>query len=155
MANPLHVLILEDNESDAELLAYELCKAGYELDWCRVDNEADYLNCLSTSFDIILADYTMPQFGALHALQLLQKQNLEIPFIIVTGTVGEEVVAQCMRQGAKDYLLKDRLGRLGSAVERVLQEKQLNDEKRHALNALRENEEKYRRLFDLLQSLLH
>jgi signal transduction histidine kinase len=72
----------------------------------------------------------MPQFNALRALQLLKKQGMDIPFIIVTGTVGEEAVAECMREGARDYLLKDRLGRLGSAVEHVLQEKRLNDEKK-------------------------
>ena len=148
MPIPLHVLILEDHETDAELMVYELRQAGYEPDWCRVDNEQDYLGCLSPSLDVILADYTLPQFDAMHALNLLKSRGMDIPFIVVTGTVGEEVVAECMRQGAKDYLLKDRLGRLGSAVERALQEKLLNDEKQRAVNALRENEEKYRSLFE-------
>ena len=121
MSTPLNVLILEDSKSDAELVLYELRRAGYEPNWCRVDNEAGYLECLSPELDVILADYTMPQFTALRALQLLKSKGLEIPFIIVTGTVGEEVVAECMRLGAADYLLKDRLGRLGSAVERALQ----------------------------------
>lgn len=144
----LQVLILEDREADAELLLYELRQAGYELDWRRVDNEADYLDCLSPKLDVILADYTLPQFDAMRALNLLKSRGMEIPFIIVTGTIGEEVAVDCMRRGATDYLLKDRLGRLGSAVERALQEKLLNDEKRRAVNALRENEEKYRRLFE-------
>ena len=148
MSIPLRVLILEDHETDAELMVHELRQAGYEPDWDRVDNEQDYLGCLSPSLDVILADYTLPQFDAMRALHLLKSQGMEIPFIVVTGTVGEEVVAECMRQGAKDYLLKDRLGRLGSAVERALQEKLLNDEKRRAVNALRENEEKYRSLFE-------
>jgi len=148
MSIPLHVLILEDHETDAELMVHELCQAGYEPDWCRVDSEQDYLDGLSSTLDVILADYTLPQFDAMRTLNLLKSQGMEIPFIVVTGTVGEEVVAECMRQGATDYLLKDRLGRLGSAVERALQEKLLNDEKRRAVNALRENEEKYRRLFE-------
>ena len=148
MSIPLRVLILEDSKTDAELVLYELRRAGYEPDWCRVESEPEYLDCLSPALDIILADYTMPQFNALRALQLLKSRNLEIPFIVVTGTVGEEVVAECMRLGAKDYLLKDRMGRLGSAVERALLEKQLNDEKQQAVNALRENEEKYRSLFE-------
>ena len=148
MSIPLHVLILEDRETDAELMLYELRQAGYEPDWCRVDNEQDYLDCLSPTLDVILADYSLPQFDALRALQLLKSQEIEVPFIVVTGTVGEEVVAECMRLGAKDYLLKDRLGRLGSAVERVLREKHLNDEKQRVENALRENEEKYRSLFE-------
>ncbi|MBK9924185.1 MAG: PAS domain S-box protein [Anaerolineales bacterium] len=148
MPLPLRVLILEDSETDAELILYELRRAGYEPEWRRVDNETDYLRCLSNDLDVILADYSMPQFSALHALQLMKQQGMDMPIIVVTGTVGEEAVAECMHQGARDYLLKDRLGRLGSAVERVLQEKRLNDEKRQAVAALRENEEKYRSLFE-------
>ena len=148
MSKPLRVLILEDSEADAELVLHELRHSGYEPNWWRVDNKADYLDCLSPELDIILADYSMPQFDALRALQLLKSRDLGIPFIVVTGAVGEEVVAECMRQGATDYLLKDRLGRLGSAVERALQEKHLNDEKQRAVNALLENEQKYRSLFE-------
>jgi len=148
MSLPLRVLMLEDSEMDAELVLYELRRAGYEPDWRRVDNEADYLNYLSTDLEVVLADYSMPQFNALRALQLMKERGIDMPFIIVTGTVGEEAVAECMRQGARDYLLKDRLGRLGSAVEHALQEKRLNDEKKQALNALHENEEKYRSLFE-------
>ena len=148
MSKPLRVLILEDSEADAELVLHELRHSGYEPNWWRVDNKADYLDCLSPELDIILADYSMPQFDALRALQLLKSRDLGIPFIVVTGAVGEEVVAECMRQGATDYLLKDRMGRLGSAVERALQEKHLNDEKQRAVNALLENEQKYRSLFE-------
>ena len=148
MSIPLQVLILEDSETDAELVLYELRRSGYKPAWLRVDNEADYLDSLSPTLDVILADYSMPDFDALRALHILKSRNMDIPFIIVTGAVGEEVVAECMRQGATDYLLKDRLGRLGSAVERALQEKLLNIEKQHAVNALRENEEKYRNLFE-------
>lgn len=149
MSTPLRVLILEDSETDAELVLYELRRAGYEPVWSQVDNETDYLDSLSPTLDVILADYSLPGFDALRALHILKSRELDIPFIIVTGAVGEEVVAECMRQGATDYLLKDRLGRLGSAVERALQEKHLNDEKQRAVNALRENEEKYRSLFEL------
>jgi PAS domain S-box-containing protein len=148
MSIPLRLLILEDSEADAELVLHELRRSGYEPAWSRVDNEADYLDSLSPALDIILADYSMPDFDALRALQILKSREIDIPFIIVTGAVGEEVVAECMRQGATDYLLKDRLGRLGSAVERALQEKLLNVEKQRAVNALRENEEKYRSLFE-------
>jgi signal transduction histidine kinase len=130
MSLPLRVLMLEDSEMDAELVLYELRRAGYEPDWRRVDTETEYLSCLSPDLDIILADYSMPQFTGLRALQLMKERGMHIPFIVVTGTVGEEAVAECMRQGATDYLLKDRLGRLGSAVEHALQEKRLNDEKR-------------------------
>jgi DNA-binding NtrC family response regulator len=124
MTVPLRALILKDHEADAELLLYELRRVGYEFDWHRVDNESDYLEYLSPELDVILADYTMPQFDAMRTLNLLKSRGMEIPFIIVTGTIGEEVAVDCMRQGVTDYLLKDRLGRLSSAVERALQEKQ-------------------------------
>jgi PAS domain S-box-containing protein len=148
MSVSLRVLILEDSETDTELVLHELRRSGYEPDWSRVDNEADYLDSLLPTLDVILADYSLPDFDALRALHILKSQDMDIPFIVVTGAVGEEVVAECMRQGATDYLLKDRLSRLGSAVERALQEKLLNVEKQQAVNALRANEEKYRSLFE-------
>jgi PAS domain S-box-containing protein len=136
-------LILEDRAADAELMLHELRHAGYVPDWRRVQIESDYSAHLEPTLDIILADYTLPQFNALRALHLLQASGLDIPFIVVTGTVSEEAAVECMQQGAADYLLKDRLGRLGPAVERALQQKHLRDEKRQAEAALRESEERW------------
>ncbi len=144
MSAPLRVLILEDRPTDAELMLYELRRAGFEPAWQRVETEADYLAALDPTLDLILADYTLPQFDALRALHLLQERGLDIPFIVVTATVSEEAAVECMKEGAADYLLKDRLARLGPAVERALQEKRLRDEKRQAEIALRESEEKCR-----------
>jgi two-component sensor histidine kinase/CheY-like chemotaxis protein len=132
MPTPLRVLFLEDREPDAELLLYELRKAGYEPDWRRVDTPVEYLARLDSSLDVILADYSLPQFNALGALELLKERGLDIPFIVVTGTVSEEAAVECMRQGATDYLLKDRLGRLGSAIQQALQQKFMRDDKRRA-----------------------
>ena len=143
MSAPLRVLILEDRATDAELMLHELRRVGYEPDWRRVETELDYLTCLVPTLDVILADYTLPQFDALRALHFLQDRGLDIPFIVVTGSVGEEAAVECMKQGATDYLLKDRLGRLGAAVERALQQKHLRDEKRQAEAALRESEERW------------
>ena len=123
MSAPLRVLILEDRATDAELMLHELRRVGYEPDWRRVETAADYLTCLVPTLDVILADYTLPQFDALRALHFLQDRGLDTPFIVVTGSVGEEAAVECMKQGATDYLLKDRLGRLGAAVERALQQK--------------------------------
>ncbi len=120
MSVPLRVLILEDRPADAELMLHELRRAGFEPHWQRVETEADYLAHLHADLDVILADYALPQFNALRALALLQEHDLDIPCIVVTGAVSEEAAVECMKQGAADYLLKDRLARLGSAVAQRL-----------------------------------
>src|ERR1700752_2262676 len=125
---PLHLLIAEDNPSDAELMLRELGRAGFDPDWKRVETEADYLRELDSKIDIILSDFSMPQFSGLRALEILKKHKLDIPFIIVSGTIGEDIAVKAMRGGASDYLLKDRLARLGQAVEHALEEKRIRDE---------------------------
>ncbi len=122
MAKPLTVLMVEDSESDAELLAFELSQAGFELKWTRVETEADYLAELRKGPDIILSDYSMPQFSGLQAAELARKYNPDIPLILVSGTVGEDVAVEAMKRGATDYFLKDRITRLGQAVERAVTE---------------------------------
>jgi two-component system cell cycle sensor histidine kinase/response regulator CckA len=154
MSIPIQVLILEDQLDDAELMLYELQQAGFEPGWQCVESEADYVAALQRAtrphenLDLILADYALPQFDAMCALRLLQECGLDVPFIVVTGTISEEVAVECMKQGAADYLLKDRLARLGPAVAHALQEKKLRQEKRRADAALRESEQRYRGLFD-------
>lgn len=132
----LRVLFLEDRPEDAELLLLTLRRAGYDCIWKRVENRVDYLASLDDELDLILADYDLPQFNALQALRLLQEREQDIPFIVVTGSI-EEVAIECMKEGAADYLLKDRLGRLAPAIEHVLQEKRLRDEKKRAEEAIR------------------
>lgn len=136
MGTAIRVLIVEDSTADAELIAHELRRSGFEPDWERVDGEGDYLARLQGGYEVILADYTLPQFDALRALRLLQESGLDIPFIVVTGIVGEEAAVACMLEGAADYLLKDRLARLGPAVERALAQKRLRDEKKQAAEEL-------------------
>jgi PAS domain S-box-containing protein len=133
---PLHVLLVEDNPSDAELLLRELRQAGFAADCHRVDTEAEYLANLDPNLDIILSDYAMPQFSGPRALELLKKRGLDIPFILVSGTIGEDVAVKAMRDGATDYLLKDRLTRLGQAVEHALEQKRIRDERKHAQEAV-------------------
>ena len=140
MAIPLRVLILEDRPADAELMLHELRRAGFDPVWERVDTEADYLSRLDPALDLILADYSLPQFDGVRALHLLQERGLDIPFIIVSGTIGEEVAVAAMREGAADYLFKDRLTRLGPAVEQALEQNRLRGEKRQAAEALRDRE---------------
>ncbi len=135
---PLRVLILEDNDADARLLVEELCLNGFELEAMKVRSRAEYVAQLGSQPDVILADYTLPGFDATHALHLLREQSLTIPFIVVTGTVGEERAVECMRAGATDYLLKDRLARLGEAVRRAIVEQRERAAKRSAEDALHE-----------------
>jgi len=155
MSAYLRVLILEDRPADIELLLRELQRDGFDPDCQHAETEVDYLAQLHPDLDIILADYTLPQFNALRALQLLQQHSLDIPFIIVTGTVGEEATVECMKQGASDYLLKDRLARLGQAVRQALQAKRLRDEKRRAEAALQASEERFRLLAENAQDIIY
>jgi PAS domain S-box-containing protein/putative nucleotidyltransferase with HDIG domain len=133
----IRVLILEDQPSDLELTLMSLREAGFEPDWTCVSQQTEYLARLKDGFDIILADFTMPQFDAIRALEILQEHALDIPFIVVSGTISEEVAVKCMKLGAADYLLKDRMGRLGPAIEHALHEKKLRDEQKRAINQVR------------------
>lgn len=144
---PLKILVLEDRPEDAELILYEMKRSGYNGASSRVDTQEEYLRAIDKLPDIILADYSLPQFTAMQALKLLQERGYDIPFIVVTGTISEEAAVETMKQGAADYLLKDRLGRLGQAVERALQQKALRDEKRKSEEALRLSEDKFSKAF--------
>jgi len=140
---PIKVLILEDRESDAELMLHELRSAGFDPDWQRVESESDYRNELSESLDLIIADFNLPQFSGRKAIEILNETELGVPLILVTGAV-EETALECLREGADDYLLKDRLRRLGPAVKKVLTEKRIQDDRELALEALRASEQRYR-----------
>ena len=143
----LRVLLVEDNPDDAELVLYELKQAGFVPQWQRVESEPEYIEALETHPpDIILADFTLPQFNGLDALRLLIERELDIPFILVTGSLGEELAVESMKRGATDYLLKDRLVRLGEAVRHALVAYDLRLQKNEAEQALRESEARYRRL---------
>ncbi|MDB6018274.1 MAG: Aerobic respiration control sensor protein ArcB [Pedosphaera sp.] len=136
MTKPIRVLLLEDRATDAEMLIRELRRAGYNPEWKRVQTEQEFLAEIKNLPDIILSDYAMPQFSGLRAADLLLKSGLNIPFILISGTVGEDVAVEAMLHGATDFLLKDRLGRLGIAVERALKQKRLRTEHDQAEQAL-------------------
>ncbi len=137
---PLRVLILEDRATDAELLVHELRRHGFDPEWWRVETKQDYLAHLDHTLDLILADYAVPGFGALQALRLLRQRDLNVPFIIVSGTIDEETAVSAMREGASDYLLKDRLGRLGVTVARALDDRRLRAHRRRIEEDLRQSE---------------
>jgi nitrogen fixation negative regulator NifL len=138
MPRLLNILIVEDSQDDADLVIAELRRAGFDPKWTRVDDEADFLAEIRNSPDIILSDYSMPQFSGLRAAQLLKASGLNIPFILISGTVGEDVAVEAMKHGATDYLLKDRIARLGVAVEHALEQKRLCNERKLADNKLRQ-----------------
>ena len=129
MAIPLTILIVEDSEADAAFLVGELRSVGYEPNAKRVETERDYLASLEVLPDVIIADYRLPQFNGLRAMDLLRERGLDVPFILVSGVVGEDQAVEAMKHGVTDYLLKDRLGRLGNAVKSALEQKRLRQER--------------------------
>ena len=128
MSERIQVLLVEDNPNDAELVLRELRRAGLEADWKQVDTEPAYLSSLHPGLDVILSDYAMPQFNGLRALALLKERGWDVPFILVSGTIGEEAAVTAIKEGAADYLLKDRLTRLGVAVRQAIEKCRLRRE---------------------------
>ena len=133
MSTKLRALIVEDSEQDTLLLARELERAGYDLTYKRVETAEDFTDALAReSWDIIFADYTMPRFRGTEALNLLNKSAPDIPFIFVSGTIGEATAVEAMYHGARDYIVKGNLQRLAPAVERELREAEVRRERRQA-----------------------
>lgn len=123
MKQILKTLIVEDNENDALLLVYELEQGGFFVEWERVESPEAMKKALSEKYwDIILSDYTLPRFNAMDALEILKQSNLDIPFIVVSGTIGEDTAVECLKAGAHDYFVKGRLFRLNSAIMRELED---------------------------------
>ena len=151
MSKPIRVLIVEDVDDDALLLVAELKRGGYELAFERVDTAATMRNALQQkAWDVILCDFTMPYFNGAAALQLAKESGTDVPFIFVSGTIGEDVAIEAMKSGAQDYIMKTNLARLAPAVERELHEVRVRRESRQAEAAMRESEHKYRHLFEAL-----
>jgi two-component system, cell cycle sensor histidine kinase and response regulator CckA len=143
----LRILIVEDSEDDLLLLLRELRRGEYTFDYARVETAVEMQAALDRqTWDLVIADYTLPRFSAPAALELLQHQHQDLPFIIVSGTIGEDAAVAAMRAGAHDYLLKDNLVRLLPAVARELREAQERQKRLEAEQALRESEERFRQL---------
>jgi len=144
MERELRILIIEDVPADAELMERELRKSGLAFASQCVQTEEVFRASLSNFFpDIILSDYSLPAFDGMRALRIVQEMGLKIPFIIVTGSINEETAAGCIKAGADDYLLKERLTRIGTAVRSALDKKRVQEEKNYAKEALRLSEERY------------
>jgi len=150
MERPLRVLIIEDSEEDTQLLLRELGRGGYEVEFERVETaEAMQPALAQKTWDLILSDYTMPKFNALKALEVLEASHLDLPFIIISGTIGEETAVAALKAGANDFLVKGKFARLGPAIERELREAESRRERRHAEEARRASEKRFRRYFEL------
>jgi PAS domain S-box-containing protein len=136
MNSPLRILMLEDCESDAELVLNQLRQAGIRYECERVDSKADFLARLETGPGLILSDYHLPQFDGLKALDLVRQRGLDTPFIIISGTISEEMAINALRGGADDYVLKDRPARLSEAVRQALERRRLRTEREQQAQAL-------------------
>lgn len=145
MATPLAVLIVEDSQNDAQLLIRQLKKADYAVTFEVVETEAHMRSMLARqTWDVVISDFSLPQFDCSAALALLKETGLDIPFIVVSGVMGEETAVTMMKAGAHDYVMKGNLTRLAPAIERELSDAKMRQECRRAESAVRENELRHR-----------
>jgi len=152
----LRILIVEDQASDAELMAFELRQANLTFTARRVDNDLDFIRELEQSPpDLILSDHHLPHFNGPAALALAQERCPDVPFIFVSGAMGEEVAIDNLKRGATDYVLKDRLSRLAPAVKRALREAVEIRERLQAEEALRQSEQNYRLLVSSIPAVVY
>jgi len=148
MKIPLRILFAEDNTDDVEMILAELRRSGFDPDWQRVETEEEFRSGLCRGLDLVILDYSMPRLSGPVALELLRESGLDVPLIVVSGTIGEDVAIEMMKGGATDYILKDRLARMGQAVGRALEDFRILAERKQGEKALRASEAKFRSIFE-------
>jgi PAS domain S-box-containing protein len=154
MNSPLRVLHLEDDISDTELVRATLESEGLPTDLTRVEAGQEFVSALKDGrFDLILADYTLPAFDGLSALKLAQEHAPDVPFLFVSGTLGEDVAIEALKNGATDYVLKTRLARLGPAITRALREAREKAERKRAEEAVHRSEKQLRDLIETIPAM--
>ena len=142
----LSVLMVEDSVADTELIRRELEHGGFDLSSEVVQTAEEFARQVhSNSFHVVLADFNLPQWNGMEALELLRREGLDIPLILVSGALPDITAVDCIKQGAADYVLKDRLARLPSAIRSALQEKQLREERKRAEHELAQKVEELAR----------
>jgi DNA-binding NtrC family response regulator len=147
----LNVLIVDDSEDDVQLLLRELRRNGYQPNHLRVDTPGAMKSALAEKeWDVVLSDYSMPLFDGVSALEILKESGLDLPFIIVSGKIGEETAVRVMKAGAHDYILKDNLSRLVPAIEREIQDAGERRGRRHVEAELLRAKEEWERTFDAI-----
>ena len=145
----LRVLLVEDSVDDAELLLYALKHGGYDVVMERVETADAMFDALrSATWDLVISDYSLPTFSGPAALEVLKNAQQDLPFIIISGTIGEEVAVSALKAGAHDFLVKGRLARLLPAIERELRDVGQRRERARAEEDLRKSEEKHRALIE-------
>jgi PAS domain S-box-containing protein len=149
MKAPLNALLVEDSEEDTRLLVRELKRGNYEVTYERVETAESFKRALAReTWDIILCDFAFPRFSGQEALRIAKESGLDLPFIYVSGTIGEDVAVEAMKAGAHDYVMKNNLSRLVPAIERELRDARERIQHRLAEEAMRVSEYKYRHLFE-------
>jgi len=151
MSTQLHILHVEDNENDAFLVAATLDRHDFYCEIERVETREDFVAALERGgFDLILSDFSLPTFNGHAALEIAREKQPDVPFLFVSGTIGEEVAIDALKSGATDYVLKDRLPRLVPAVRRALADAAERAALKKAEEAMIQSEHKYRHLFECL-----
>jgi PAS domain S-box-containing protein len=153
-AEPLRLLLVEDSDDDAELVLRELKRSGFDVAVRRVQTAPSLKAALEEDWDFVLCDYTMPQLDAPTALRIVRERSVDVPFIVVSGTVGEDTAVEVMRSGANDYLLKGNLTRLGPAITREIREGRARGERRRAERQRQKAEESFRLIIESSPDLI-
>ena len=152
MTVALRILLVEDSADDAEVMMLALSRSVEAPEWKRVESADEMRAALAEGpWDLVLSDFALPGFGAAEALRLCRQTDPDLPFIVVSGTIGEQRAVEMMREGAGDYLLKGNLGRLPATVEREVREAEGRRARKRAEAALLASESRYRRLFEAAQ----
>lgn len=156
MGKKIKILLLEDTSTDAELVKREINKSGIICDILHVENKAEYLQNLgSYKPDIVLSDYSLQQFTGMLALKIAKEYDPIIPFILVTGSLNEEIAVECMKAGSDDYVLKESISRLNPAINSALEKRRILDAKIESDIALQQSEAKYRTIFENVQDVFY
>jgi len=151
---PVRLLLVEDSDHDAELVLRELRRSAVEVSSLRVQTPAGLREALDQEWDIVICDYSMPKLDVRKVLEAVRAKSSDVPFIVVSGTVGEEAVVELMRAGANDYLLEGSLIRLGPAVAREVREGRAGAERRRAERGREQAEESFRRIIEASPDLI-
>ncbi len=155
MNSPLRVLVVEDSDDDYALLIRELQRGGLDIRAQCVDNRDEFNAALEQAqWDVVIADYSLPQFSGTEALALMKECGFDLPFLIISGTIGEETAVEVMKAGAHDYLMKDNLKRLVPAIEREVRDAEIRRQRRDSQEALRKSKQQYEALVNTLDGIV-